>query len=505
MSSTIDRFLCLPLPPEDLLGRMRAWYGGIAVSLRTPLLGSSSAATSPSTSSSTSIVHVTHDSRRVGPGALFCCVRGANRDGHEFAAEAVRQGAVALLVDHELEDLAVPQFVVADTRAALGPIASAVYDNPSAKLTMIGITGTNGKTTTSHMVESILLKAGRRCAVIGTLTQKRTTPEATDLQERLGELVAAGAEIVVMEVTSHALSLNRVDGISFAVALFTNLSQDHLDFHETMEAYFRAKAELFVPLRSVRAIVNLDDPHGRLLRDAAQIPTVGFTTKDAEPVTYAATHTTMSWRGVTFNLPLAGAFNVSNALGAAGVADILGIDASTVVAGLEATVVPGRFEPIVCGQSFGVIVDFAHTPDGLDRVLEAAHATLGSEARLITVFGCGGDRDRTKRPQMGRIAAARSHLAVLTSDNPRSESAADIAADVLADMEATLRARVSVELDRKAAIALAFDSAQPGDVVVIAGKGHESGQEISGVVHPFDDRDVSVVLLNERGFSQGRS
>jgi UDP-N-acetylmuramoyl-L-alanyl-D-glutamate--2,6-diaminopimelate ligase len=501
MTSATDRFLCLPLLPEDLLGRMRAWYGGIVVSLRTPSYeSSSSTALQPKP-----ILHVTHDSRRVGPGALFCCVRGANRDGHDFAVEAVKRGAVALLVDHELEGVGVPQFVVGDTRAALGPIASAVYDNPSSKLTMIGITGTNGKTTTSHMLESILRKAGRRCAVIGTLTQKRTTPEATDLQERLGELVAEGTEIVVMEVTSHALSLNRVDGIFFRVALFTNLSQDHLDFHETMEAYFRAKAELFVPLRSARAIVNLDDPHGRLLRDAAQIPTVGFSTNRAEPISYAATHTTMSWHGVTFNLPLAGAFNVSNALGAAGVAEILGIDSAQVVEGLEETVVPGRFEPIVCGQPFGVIVDFAHTPDGLDRVLEAAQATLGSEARLITVFGCGGDRDRTKRPQMGRIAALRSHLAVLTSDNPRSESAADIAVDVLADMESTLRSRVRVELDRKAAIAVAFDSARPGDVVVIAGKGHERGQEISGVLHPFDDRDISILLLNKRGYTKGRS
>ncbi len=500
MSSPTDRFLCPPLLPEDLLGRMRAWYGGIAVSLRSPLLENSN----PARSLVEPILHVTHDSRRVGPGALFCCIRGANRDGHGFAAEAVSNGAVALLVDHELEGIAVPQFIVSDTRAALGPVASAVFGNPAAELTMIGVTGTNGKTTTSHMLETILHKADKRCAVIGTLTQKRTTPEATDLQERLAELVAEGTEIVVMEVTSHALSLNRVDGISFAVSLFTNLSQDHLDFHETMEAYFRAKAELFVPLRSLRAVVNLDDPHGRLLRDAAQIPTLGFSASDAEPIVYAATHTTMSWRGVALDLPLAGAFNVSNALGAAAIAEILEIDPLRIVEGLEATVVPGRFEPVVCGQPFGVVVDFAHTPDGLERVLEAAQATLGAEARLISVFGCGGDRDRTKRPQMGQIAAQRSHLAVLTSDNPRSESAADIAADVLADMDSILRTRVRVELDRRAAIALAFNEARVGDVVVIAGKGHERGQEISGVVYPFDDREVSVVLLGELGYAKGR-
>jgi UDP-N-acetylmuramoyl-L-alanyl-D-glutamate--2,6-diaminopimelate ligase len=500
MSSTTDRFVCPPLLPEDLLGRMRAWYSGIAVALRIPSVGKSDfgGAAQP-------IVHVTHDSKRVGPGALFCCVRGANRDGHDFAAEAAAQGAVALLVDHELEGIAVPQFVVADTRAALGPIASAVFDNPSAKLTMIGVTGTNGKTTTSHMLETILLKAGLRCAVIGTLTQKRTTPEATDLQERLAELVAEGIEIVVMEVTSHALSLHRVDGISFGVALFTNLSQDHLDFHGTMEAYFRAKAELFVPARSGRAVVNLDDPHGRLLRDAAQIPTIGFRSIDAEPIAYAATHTTMSWKGIAFDLPLAGAFNVSNALGAAGVAEILGINPEKVVQGLIATVVPGRFEPIVCGQPYGVIVDFAHTPDGLDRVLESAQATLGDDARLISVFGCGGDRDRTKRPQMGKIAATRSHLAVLTSDNPRSESAAAIADEVLANMDPVLRSRVRVELDRRLAIALAIDAANPGDVVVVAGKGHERGQEIAGVIHPFDDREVAVVLLGERGYAKDQS
>jgi UDP-N-acetylmuramoyl-L-alanyl-D-glutamate--2,6-diaminopimelate ligase len=501
MSSAADRFVCSPLSTEDLLGRMRAWYGEIGLRLRTPL----PAAAGSNTAAPILIVHVTHDSRRVGPGALFCCVRGANQDGHDFAADAVRNGAVALLVDHELEDIAVPQFVVSDTRAALGPVASAVFDNPSAKLTMIGVTGTNGKTTTSHMLESILNRAGKACAVIGTLTQKRTTPEATDLQERLAELVVEGKQIVVMEVTSHALSLHRVDGISFAVSVFTNLSQDHLDFHETMEAYFRAKAELFVPRRSMRALVNLDDPHGRLLRDAAQIPTAGFHTGDAEPISYAATHTTMSWRGIPFKLPLAGAFNVANALGAAGVAEILGIEPSMIVEGLQTTVVPGRFEPIVCGQPFGVIVDFAHTPDGLDRVLGSAQATLEDGAHLITVFGCGGDRDKTKRPQMGRIAAERSYLAVLTSDNPRSESAADIAADVLADMVPHLHSRVTVELDRKLAIRLALDAARPGDVVVIAGKGHERGQEISGVVHPFDDREVSVSLLNERGYRLDRA
>jgi UDP-N-acetylmuramoyl-L-alanyl-D-glutamate--2,6-diaminopimelate ligase len=498
MSLSADRYTCAPLLPEDLLGRMRAWYSGIPIALGTssPLAASSAAETlSP-------ILHITHDSRRVGPGTLFCCVRGAQRDGHEFAEEAIRSGAVALLVDHELAGIDVPQFVVGDTRVAMGPLASAVYDNPAAKLIMVGVTGTNGKTTTSHMLESILLQAGRRCAVIGTLTQKRTTPEATDLQERLAELVSQGTEIVVMEVTSHALSLHRVDGIFFSVALFTNLSQDHLDFHETMEAYFRAKAELFVPLRSSRAVVNLDDPHGRLLRDAAQIPTVGFRTGDGEPLSFSATETTMVWRGHTVKLPLAGAFNVSNALGAAFVAEILGVEPSSVASGLQATVVPGRYEPIICGQPFGVVVDFAHTPDGLDRVLEAAQATLESNAKLITVFGCGGDRDRAKRPQMGRIAAQRSHLAFLTSDNPRSESAAAIAKDVLVGMEDTLRSRITIELDRRAAIGLAFDAAQPGDVVVIAGKGHERGQEISGVVHPFDDRDVSVALLNERGYSR---
>ena len=493
----IERFTAPPLLPEGLLGRMRAWYGETAIALRSP--------SEPSTvnyAGGEPIVHITHDSRRVGLGSLFCCVRGAQRDGHEFAEEAVKSGAVALLVDHELPGISVPQFVVTNTRAALGPLSSAVFDNPSAKLTMIGVTGTNGKTTTSHMLESILSADGRKCAVIGTLTQKRTTPEATDLQERLAELVSEGIAVVVMEVTSHALSLNRVDGIHFAVSLFTNLSQDHLDFHETMEAYFRAKAELFVPARSTRAVVNLDDPRGQLLRDAAQIPTVGFSMSEAEPVSYSATHTTMVWRGIPFALPMAGTFNVSNALGAAFVAEILGVEPAVVVTGLQLSVVPGRYEPIVCGQPFGVVVDFAHTPDGLDRVLEAAQATLGQESKLITVFGCGGDRDRTKRPQMGRIAAVRSHLAILTSDNPRSESAAEIAAEVLVGVEESLRTRMAVELDRRLAIAMAFDAAQPNDVVVIAGKGHERGQEVAGVVHPFDDREVSVSLLGERGYSQ---
>ena len=433
---------------------------------------------------------IAHDSREVAAGTLFCCIRGEHTDGHLFAEDAIAAGATALLVDHRVNlSRPVAQLIVADTRTAMGPVAAAVLGHPGDTMELIAITGTNGKTTTAHMLASILAASGRAVEVIGTLTQKRTTPEATDLQIRLAELRDGGTTDVVMEVTSHALQLHRVDGLRFRVGVFTNLSQDHLDFHETMEAYFRAKARLFDPSFIEQAVVNADDLHGHLLIDAATVPTTAFGLAEAQDLVLNTESSTFTWRGTPIVLAMGGGFNVSNALAAAVTAERLGVDRAAIAEGLRTVTVPGRYEPITEGQPFAVMVDFAHTPDGLERVLRAARSTLGSDGRLIVVFGCGGDRDRSKRPQMGAIASVLADLAVLTSDNPRREDPFAIIAEVEAGA-ASGRSLV-VEIDRRVAIARALRSARPGDVVVIAGKGHESGQEIGGITRPFDDRVVA--------------
>ncbi len=443
----------------------------------------------------------THDSRMVEPGSLFCCVRGGAFDGHRFAAEAIAKGAAALLVDHVLPNVNVYQIVVRDTRKAMGPVSAALLGFPSEKLTMIGVTGTNGKTTTSHLLADIFRAQGINCHVIGTLTQKRTTPEATDLQDQLADIVAAGATHVVMEVTSHALELYRVAAIRYRAVVFTNLSQDHLDFHGTMEAYFRAKAKLFEPEYADRAVVNVDDTYGRLLHSMHQVPTEGFSINDAEELTLTATGSTFRWRGQYFELPMAGAFNVMNALAAASTAASFGVELSNIAEALAHASVPGRYEAVDVGQNFSVVVDFAHTPDGLERVLRTAKTTLRDGGRLISVFGCGGDRDRGKRPLMGAIAANHSDVAVVTSDNPRTEDPDVIIGEILAGIED--RTHVVVQSDRRDAIRTALQTAAAGDIVVIAGKGHESGQTIGTETLPFDDRDVAAELLSELGLAGG--
>lgn len=439
------------------------------------------------------LTFATHDSRSVEPGALFCCIRGGAFDGHRFAAEAIGRGAKALLVDHVIPGVDVVQFVVENTRDAMGPVSAALFGFPSDHLLMIGVTGTNGKTTTSHILGEILSKQGLNCRVIGTLTQKRTTPEATELQEQLADFVADGVTHVVMEVTSHALDLHRVDGIVYDTAIFTNLSQDHLDYHETMESYFRAKAKLFETGVARRAVVNTDDPHGRLLLTAHLIPTVTYSLIDAEDLDMRADGTSFRWRGAQFQLPMAGSFNVMNALGAATAAAGLGIDPDEIAVAARGVSVPGRYEPITLGQPFAVVVDFAHTPDGLERVLKAARSTLSKGCRLLVVFGCGGDRDRTKRPLMGEIASSLADEVYVTSDNPRTEDSGSIIRDILGGI--VEGPDVHVEPDRRRAIGLALAAARPGDVVMIAGKGHESGQTVGSVTLPFDDRVVASELI----------
>ena len=439
---------------------------------------------------------VTHDSRQVVPGALFCCVPGRLTDGHAHAPGAVDAGAVALLCERVVDVGAdVAQVVVEDTRLAMGPVAAAFHRHPSQAVDVVGVTGTNGKTTTTLMLQSILEAAGRPTGVIGTLSGSRTTPEAPELQARLAELRDEGRVAVAMEVSSHALDQHRVAGTRFRVAVFTNLSPDHLDYHATMEDYFAAKARLFDPALSEQAVVNVDDPRGRLLRDAAAIPTVGYSMSEVSDLALGLRSSSGRWRGHQLRVPLGGSFNVSNALAALTAATLLGVEESVAVEGLAATPpVDGRFELVDAGQSFPVVVDYAHTPDGLEQLLGAARAL--ARGRVLVVFGCGGERDREKRPAMGSAAARLADVVVVTSDNPRSEDPRAIIEAVVAGTQGA--EHVQVEPDREAAIALALAQAGADDVVVVAGKGHETTQTIGDRVLPFDDREVTRRLLEGR-------
>jgi UDP-N-acetylmuramoyl-L-alanyl-D-glutamate--2,6-diaminopimelate ligase len=448
--------------------------------------------------SAVEITDVTLDTRTVRPGSLFCCVRGQRVDGHALAGEAVAAGAVAVLAEAPVE---VPEGVavvaVPDVRAAMGPISAAHWGHPSRSMVVIGVTGTNGKTTTTQLLGSVFAAAGRRVEVIGTLSgrpgEPPTTPDAPTLQARLAALRDAGVDVVAMEVSSHGLAMHRVDATWFSATAFTNLGQDHLDLHGTTEAYFAAKARLFTPAFTDLAVVDVDDPHGRLLRDAATVRTVPYSLEDADELVLAPGGSAWRWRGTTMRLPIAGRFNVANAIGAATVAAELGVDVADVAAGLAATPpIRGRFESVEAGQPFGVVVDYAHTPDGVDQVLRAARAV--TTGRLLVVLGAGGDRDAEKRGPMGEAAARHADVVVVTSDNPRSEDPAAIAAAVAAG--AAGHPDLRVELDRRAAIALAVGEAGPGDTVVVAGKGHETTQTIGDRVLPFDDREVVRQVLD---------
>ncbi|MGI9023266.1 MAG: UDP-N-acetylmuramoyl-L-alanyl-D-glutamate--2,6-diaminopimelate ligase [Acidimicrobiales bacterium] len=438
----------------------------------------------------TDISAITHDSRAVAPGALFCCVDGERVDGHAFAAGAVAGGAAALLCERPLP-LGVTQAIVPSVRRAMATAAATLFGHPSRRMAVVGVTGTNGKTTTTHLLASALRAGGRPCEVIGTLSGPRTTPEATDLQKLLADLAGRGAA-AAMEVSSHALTQHRVDATWFGVAVFTNLSAEHLDFHRTMEEYFAAKASLFSPERAALGVVNVDDPWGRRLFDAASIPTRPFSLADAVDLDVGATSSTFRWEGRPVRLRLGGTFNVANALAAATAVRELGVDASSVAEGLSSlSSVPGRFEAVEGGQPFTVLVDYAHTPHSLEQALVAARHAVGADGasgRVLVVFGCGGDRDRSKRPAMGELAARLADVAVLTSDNPRSEDPLAIIAEVRAG--AADPGSLIVEPDRRAAIALALSRARDGDVVVVAGKGHETTQVTGDTVVTFDDRVV---------------
>src|SRR4051794_3045135 len=452
------------------------------------------------------VTALAYDNRAVTPGTVFFCVPGFTRDGHDFAPDAIARGAVALVVDHPL-GLGVPEVIVDDVRAAMAPAAAALNGDPTAALQTVGITGTNGKTTTAYLVRGLLEAAGIPTGLLGTVTAviggverpaERTTPEAIDLQRTFAEMRDAGDAAVAMEVSSHALELRRADAIHWDAAVFTNLTQDHLDFHPTMEDYFTAKRRLFEASPHA-SIVNLDDAYGRRL--AAGLPgavTFGIESEDADlratEVSFDATGSSFTADGMSLRVPLPGAFNVLNALGAVAAARALGVDDATIEQALpRAGRVPGRFEPVDEGQAFAVLVDYAHTPDSLENVLRAARPL--AEGRVICVFGAGGDRDRGKRPLMGRVAAEGADVAIVTSDNPRSEDPEAIVAEIVAGAGP----QAEVVIDRREAIARAIAIAEAGDVVVIAGKGHEQGQEFAGGRKvPFDDVTVAREALRER-------
>jgi len=485
----------------------------------------------------TPVSGVAYDSRAVAPGDLFFCVPGAKSDGHDWAAAAAAAGAAALCVERAL-GLGLPEILVTDVRRSMGPIAAAFFGHPAKGLKLYGVTGTNGKTTTAYLLDSILRADGQTTGLIGTIETRvggrvrpgtRTTPESVDLQALLAEMLEAGVEAVVMEVTSHALALHRVAGLFFEATAFTNLSQDHLDFHAGMDDYFEAKRSLFLPDRTAAAVVNIDDPYGRAIKAASAVRCYGYGLDlDAElsagdiELGPHGTELTIVPRaepargdggaggdalldaGIAIQTPLIGAFNVSNLLAAAALALAGGVGVGAVKDGLEnVEAVPGRFEAVDRGQPFTVVVDYAHTPEALDNVLREARRLASApgssvSGRVLCAFGCGGDRDRGKRPLMGMVAARLADIVVVTSDNPRSEGPVAIIDQILEGIVAERAGGADgVFPDRAEAIAFTVRAALPGDVVVIAGKGHETGQELSDRIVPFDDRVAAAEALDD--------
>ncbi|MGZ8566352.1 MAG: UDP-N-acetylmuramoyl-L-alanyl-D-glutamate--2,6-diaminopimelate ligase [Actinomycetota bacterium] len=450
----------------------------------------------------THVVDAADDSRDTRPGSLFFCIRGRHHDGHDLAHVAAARGASALVVERWLDDIEIPQIRVASVREAMGPMAATVFGDPASSLSLVGITGTNGKTTTTYLLEAVFRAAGWTPGVIGTTGARidghaealaRTTPEAPDLHRLLARMLRAGVDTVAMEVSSHALAQGRTGGAVCDVAVFTNLSQDHLDYHTSMESYFEAKSRLFAPAMARHGVINVDDPWGQKLAERGSIPVTTYALEreadlcgrdvhaDAEGLSFVVD-------GIEVRSHLLGRFNAWNCLSAFATGRVLGIDAA-VVAGARASVpgVPGRMELVEAGQEFLVVVDYAHTPDSILGVLRGARPL--ATGRVIVVFGCGGDRDRAKRPEMGRAATSEADLTVVTSDNPRSEDPLAIIGSILPGADAGGGAYV-VEPDRRAAIRVAVGEARPGDVVVIAGRGHETIQETRGGQAPFDDRVV---------------
>lgn len=446
------------------------------------------------------------DSRSVTHGALFCCVEGETYDGHDFASAALQKGAVALLATRPIEGVDVPTILVepSQVRRAVALAAATVHGHPSREIPVVGITGTNGKTTTAAMLASICEEAGLAPEVFGTLSGARTTAESTEIQRAMRKAIDSGRRIVIMEVTSHALVLERTHGITFRAAVYTNLGHDHLDFHGTLAAYFEAKARLFEPLVAAEAVINRDDEHGRILirrmNDSGRSDHVhDYGIGDATALIESLTSSVFSWNGIDIVLPIGGRHNAYNALAAATTAHVLGIADDTIARGLAKVArVPGRMEPVAVEAPYSVFIDYAHTPDSLRAVLAAARAALVPGARLIVVFGCGGDRDASKRPLMGAVATELADVVYVTTDNSRGEDAGSIAEQIVGGAVRT--SGLHVVLDRRDAIAAAVDTAKNGDVVVVAGKGHERGQVVATVTHDFDDmEEARAAVLRKQG------
>ena len=461
----------------------------------------------PEGSADPCIAGITHDSRRVKPGCVFVAIRGYQRDGSKFAQDAVNRGAVAVVADRLLcLPAPIPQYVVQDPRRALAALASAFRGRPSHHVQAIGVTGTNGKTTTACMIRSILQAAGHPCGLLGTIsyeTGKRslpapiTTPESVDVQEFLAEMRSAGLEYAALEVSSHALCMHRVDFVQFAAAIFTNLTSEHLDYHGTIAKYREAKSRLFHSLGpAAYAVVNADDPSSAAMVRATCANVVTFGLRKGSDVTAKIAKRTLDGTalrlrtahgGIDVRLPLIGIHNVYNALGAAAAVLALGHDLERVRDGLEKMDgVPGRLEPVPCDRGYKVLVDYAHTDQALETVLASLREVTAK--RILVVFGAGGDRDRGKRPRMGRVVEKGADLAWVTSDNPRNEEPKDIIEDILEGVRS--RKRMHVQPDRQAAIGEAIQAARPGDLVLIAGKGHERTQRFKDTVVPFDDRQA---------------
>ena len=447
------------------------------------------------------ILDVEHDSRHIAQGTMFCCVKGGHYDGHKFVPDVETRGASALIVSEDVESL-LPVITVSDARKAMAIAASVVHHFPSRDVPVFGITGTNGKTTTAIFLGAILEHADLQPVVIGTLTGARTTPESTTLQRTMRSAIEEGSRSVVMEVTSHALVLDRVVGTHFVVGVFTNLGRDHLDFHGTIENYFKAKAALFNANVIDTAIINVDDQWGRRLFAEVSSKFASGNIREVSLSQVSDLRTTMdsssfTWRNKYVNLAIGGVFNVHNALCAAVAASAAGVDDATIVAGLESvTTVSGRLQHVPTRLGFEVYVDFAHTPDALAVVLSQAQESAG-HGRVIVVFGCGGDRDRAKRGEMGEVASRLADVVVLTSDNSRSEEPVAIIAEIRQGMRS--QTDVLEYVDRRQAIVEAINLARAGDVVIVAGKGHERGQNSHGVVVDFYDEDEvrSALALRE--------
>ena len=439
---------------------------------------------------------LSYDSRLINSGDLFFCFKGEKKDSHDFVYDAIKGGASALVVERKI-DIDFPQVISSSSRKMMSEIAEIFYEFPSREITTVGVTGTNGKTTTVNILSAIAKAAGEKTETIGTLTGQLTTPEAPDLQRQIRDSIGNGVSFLAMEVSSHALLQNRISRMTYDAAIFTNLSLDHLDYHGDMESYYKAKSSLFSPTHSKLAVINADNQFGKRLMNEVEIPKVCFSLNDVDIVERTLIKTTFRWKGKIIELKLPGVFNLENALAAAVTAEALGFNREVIAKGLEsAKGTPGRFELLThSDEEPYIIVDYCHTPDGLEKILLSINELLPG-ARTHIVFGCGGDRDTSKRAQMGMISETHATNVYLTSDNPRSENQMAIINDILAGIHDT--EPVYVNPDRREAIFHAVTTANQDDVVLIAGKGCEPYQEISGTLHPFLDSDVGREALEAR-------